>query len=269
MECQKFNKGLLSLTLFFILLNISSFTIAAPMGNPAQATITQFNDTPFSISLETDIISERKIKFPLGVKKGNIEGFWYAAKMSYTWFDMVDTYLLFGAMGWDLNYSNVKVTTKREPAYGLGVKTLLFETESGIALGMDLRYRQQEPDVKKIKEGDNTFTPTRTILKDFREWQVALAVSCDLNEYYESNDACRIIPYVGVKYSQLAVDLSGGDSRGRDLGIDDGEAEDTFGAFLGIDFYFTEVPKDEEIGLNLEMRFIDETAYSISINYKL
>ncbi|MBU4305369.1 MAG: hypothetical protein KJ893_07095 [Candidatus Omnitrophica bacterium] len=250
-------------------MNIFASALAAPVGNPSRPDIEQFNDTPFSIGTEADYISERQLE--AGNEETTLKGAWYAGKISYSWFDRVDTYVLLGAMDWSVREklpsgTDIKYFTDMDFAWGYGTDILLLKTRRGFGLGVSGRYRQQRPDINKIKI-NNVIYNGLDGRANFKEWQAGVAVFVDMSEFTYTSEAMRFIPYTGVKFSKLDVHTEAKIS-GTEYKVDKAKAEDNVGLFIGFDLYLSNVPKDEEIGLNVEARVMDETAFSAAVNYK-
>lgn len=160
-------------------------------------------------------------------------------------------------------------------AWGIGAKVKIFETPGGLRFMADAQYMSYEVD-GVFKVDGVTFEqmildelllldPTATFSSESKteivEWQVA---------FYVNQTFGNFSPYIGVKYSDLNADFAL-DGSGQVLGapvlltIDgESEAEDNIGLFLGTDIYI--VPN--QFSVNIEVRFIDETAGTIGVNYR-
>lgn len=160
-------------------------------------------------------------------------------------------------------------------AWGVGAKVKIFETAVGLRFLADAQYLSYkvDGDFKKGGKGFDQFVleklrlydPMATFSSDseieIKEWQVALYVNQTFGNFS---------PYAGVKYSECDVDFEFKGS-GQFLGNPyflklkgDAEADDNFGIFLGTDIYI--IPN--QLSVNIEARFIDETAGTIGVNYR-
>jgi len=144
--------------------------------------------------------------------------------------------------------------TKMAFAYGGGLKAA-FPVGNGFLIGADLQYLRYK---NKIK-GDfaDVFGLGLTESFDgkatFQEWHIAPYVACKMQ---------NVTPYLGLRYSDLSIkakfDFETGDSATGKF-----KADDNIGLFGGFSYAFT-----PNLKLNLEGRFIDETALNIGLSYK-
>lgn len=153
------------------------------------------------------------------------------------------------------------VTFKEEAEYelesafiwALGFK-LMFPLRNNWMVGADAQYLTHENDSSgkmKVRFYDSAgdLLPAYSIDEStddagtftISEWHIAPFVAKDFG---------KVVPYLGVKYSQLEIEPEDGDS------ID---AEENVGIFVGANFKL-----NERFYLNLEGRFIDETAASLA-----
>lgn len=160
-------------------------------------------------------------------------------------------------------------------AWGVGAKVKIFETPGGLRFMADAQYLSYKVDGdfkidgkdvdQNILEDLRLVDPNATFSSDskieIKEWQVALYVNQTFGNFS---------PYAGVKYSDFEVDweLEGsGQFQGNPCSFKiegDAEADDNFGIFLGTDIYI--IPN--QLSVNIEVRFIDETAGTIGVNYR-
>ncbi len=160
-------------------------------------------------------------------------------------------------------------------AWGIGAKVKLFETSGGLRFMADAQYLSYKVNGDSIiggKDIDQDFLegmmwddPNATFSSqseiEIKEWQVAMYVSQTFGNF---------APYAGVKYSDFKMDFeSVGSGQYRGLPVfrtieGDCEGDNNFGIFVGTDIYMIH----NRLCLNIEGRFIDETAYTIALNYK-
>ena len=252
-------KRLWTLGLVTIFLFAYSVASAAPVGNPAKP-ILEKGDTPFKVGTELDFVTERDLDVSgedVTIEKLN----WYAGKISYTMADRVDLYTLLGAANGEFSekYSGVdlKYETETAFAWGLGATVLLKEFNNGIRLGIDGRYRQVEPDIDKLILNNVEYTiPSGSITNvsaEYKEWQVALGISKELGQF---------VPYGGIKYNDVEASVKATIS-GTTYKTDDINSDGVVGIFVGCDFLPT-----KNLSIGVEGRFIDETAFTVSANYR-
>lgn len=141
--------------------------------------------------------------------------------------------------------------------YGAGVNASLFEDiQYGYRIDIGLRYFTFEPD-----KGKTTGVAARKLLYarehevtiDWEEWQAFLVFRKDL-EFF---DLC-----VGSKYSNVKCDQErvwpGGDTEKATF-----EPEDNFGFFAGIGIEIS-----PELSTSFEVRFVDETVFTLGMTYR-
>jgi hypothetical protein len=156
-------------------------------------------------------------------------------------------------------------------AWGIGAKIKIFETLGGLRFMADGQYLSYKVD-GDVKDFDSDvleelqlLDPTATFSSDseteIEEWQVALYVNQTFGNFS---------PYAGVKYSEYDLDFEfkgSGQVLGNPYSLKvkgDAEADDNFGIFLGTDIYV--IPN--LLSINIEARFIDETAGTFGLTYR-
>ncbi|RLC26527.1 MAG: hypothetical protein DRH21_01900 [Deltaproteobacteria bacterium] len=163
----------------------------------------------------------------------------------------------------------------RDFAWGIGAKVKIFETLGGLRFVGDAQYLSYKVDgdfkidgkdldqnrLEFLRSFDSNATFSADSEVEIKEWQVALYVNQTFGNFS---------PYAGVKYSEYDVDFEFKGS-GQALGIPysmkvegDAEADDNFGIFLGTDIYI--IPN--LLSINIEARFIDETAGTFGLTYR-
>ncbi len=139
--------------------------------------------------------------------------------------------------GWFLGMQAQYLTHKNT------VKISGTEKESGTLTGIDLNG---DPISETFGSDEETITATGKAT--VQEWQIAPYVAKKLGNF---------IPYFGVKYSDQRMNYKDEDGK---LKI---KAADNFGLFLGTDYKI-----GKNFSLNIEGRFIDETAMSLGATYR-
>lgn len=167
----------------------------------------------------------------------------------------IDIYTLLGASSGTFKeiYDSIEIEYETDMgfAWGIGAKAILFEYEDTI-IGIDCKYFNTEPDLDKIKiNGIGYDLPSAEVTKaqiEYDEFQIALGVAQKINMF---------ISYGGIKYSRATGNLIA-----TILGTDyesDTKNKDKIGLFVGCSI----LPL-KNVGLNIEGRFLDETALMIS-----
>lgn len=159
-------------------------------------------------------------------------------------------------------------TGKSAFVWGLGAKGV-YPLKNDWSLGMQAQYLRHRNSIKckMTQKETGTFTVTAgpdigdtasyesaeeemnwTAKTTVQEWQIAPYIAKKMGNF---------IPYFGVKYSDLR-----GQYKEEDMKIKF-KADDNFGVFLGTDYKI-----GKNFSLNIEGRFIDETAMSVGCTYK-
>ena len=246
-------KKFLFLTVLCLVLGIATSSQTAPAGNPADPVLL-IGTYPVKAEGIVDFLFSRE--FDLSGNNTEIKGQWYFGKVSVSPIEKIDIYGLMGTA--DLKIDNwttndYTLETDRALAWGGGFKLLLYETEEygdGILrVSLSGNYRDYDPGIETVKKSGADVSGVIKREFRYREWQGSLGLS------YTS---LELTPYFGVKYSDCECKLE----------IDDQEtihkikanSKDIIGVFVGVDYLFA-----ENVALNLEGRFIDETALSVGI----
>jgi hypothetical protein len=237
-----------------------------PVGNIAEPAILKkgliFKDEKSSFGIavapEADVVLDRNLKD----QKKDTQYWFYGGRAGIIITDKAFLYGICGAANAKQEFKNISGSVVRwdtdlDLSWGAGATLIVYEKEitirdkSILRVGLDGRFRQSDLDVDKVirdgveyKKSDNTVTTTKF---NYQEWQAALAIS------YIFND--RIIPYVGVKYSDVtgkAKAIISGTEYSKNF-----KPQDNVGVFVGGD-----VVMGDSFSLYVEGRFIDETAVS-------
>lgn len=288
--------------LLMVALSLPSISWAATVGNIAE---TQGALGKFSLGLEYDGIFNRDMDWKSGSENETILGVTYTDPVPYpgeSIDDMeIDSNRIFlkGTLGF---HPNVDMFVKlgmasanseamfKEPGYpdekfefeddwdfawGIGVKAKIFETPGGLRFMADGQYLSYKVDGDVKVDGKDL---DQVILEEFRLWDPMATFSSDskieIKEWqvalYVNQTFGNFSPYAGIKYSDFEIDLEI-DGSGQFLGDPyflkmegNAEADDNFGIFLGTDIYI--IPN--QLSVNIEARFIDETAGTIGVNYR-
>ncbi|MBU1366716.1 MAG: outer membrane beta-barrel protein [Candidatus Omnitrophica bacterium] len=172
----------------------------------------------------------------------------FESKSKYTWRDT--------ATGdWDIG--NWKMKGDNAFAYGFGMKGK-YEFENDWFIGCDVQYLTHKNDFKgtdswEDSDGDSDVESIKGEVT-FQEWQIAPYVAKRIGNF---------IPYFGIKYSDLRQKHTikwEGDPEGEKVKT---KADDNVGVFVGTDYKI-----NDAWSLNLEGRFIDETAISLACGFK-
>lgn len=158
------------------------------------------------------------------------------------------------------NLLSVKVDTDYGLLWGVGLSGAK-EITDGWKLGLDAQFNSTKLDADKVTfNGDSTtgvtgdiknhelqITPFITKKFPFDQWSISPYVGCAVNYFWTQTDRT-------LKYSQGGTEYSEGWAL---------KSEDNVGIVVGADFAFA-----EKWAMQLEGRFIDETAMSVGASYR-
>ena len=181
-------------------------------------------------------------------------------QVGYGLFDFLEVYVKLGGAGFKFRTDfedqfgnpegNAVVHTKMGFAYGVGLKGA-YEFKDGpvkgLLIGADaqyLRHTQRFHAMIDSVMGPSDATGHVTL----QEWQFGPFVGYKIMNF---------LPYVGMKYSNVILHFSGGGENNKF------KADDHIGAFVGLTYDL--IP---QVKLNLEGRFIDETALNFNVIFK-
>ena len=240
------------------------FVYAAPVDVP---TVIQglegniFNDKELglglSIAAEADFLGKRILSIEGSEETAKVKGQFYTSKIILTIINKFDIYGIFGkAENLEYKDSGIKFKPKDKLTWGAGVSVPIYEWKScGIKFFADGKYRA----VNNIDYASNyqSFYPNSyggyyvgsytepKFLVDWQEWQVAFGAAKRFKYF---------LPYLGVKYSDFR------ESSKNSVNYSD----NVVGIFVGC-----AVTPIKAFSIDLQGRFIDETALSIKATYKI
>ena len=218
----------------------------------------------YSIGLDFDWVFKRDMEldsadalFPNEDLKDTEIGSHYlvSGKASFGIADNVDIYIKLGIADYEfdtevtqdgvqIGKGNVDADTAF--AYGIGVKGA-FPLQDDLVIGADIQYVRHDNDIDASGTGGG-ITVEVTGDSQVTAWHIAPFIAKKME---------NMVPYIGVKYSDLKVDFSNTSFGGGEI-----KAKDKLGVFLGSDFIV-----DENTVVNIELRFLDETALTLSCSY--
>jgi outer membrane protein W len=226
----------------------------------------------FAIGLDQEFVFDRDMKFDKAswgeldsgeTVKVEIDSMYRTmVKASYGVLDNLDVYVKLGTA--DFKMTDVWTETgeewhdtakgKNAFAYGFGAKGT-YELKDGWFVGADVQYLRHKN--KYSGSGYDALDPADTDSwhgkMTFQEWQVAPYIAKKIGNF---------VPYLGVKYSDLRIKEKSVDDDGDEDTIK-WKADDNVGVFVGTDYKIADNWK-----LNLEGRFVDETAMSVGATYR-
>ncbi|MGE4357537.1 MAG: hypothetical protein AB7E08_03150, partial [Candidatus Omnitrophota bacterium] len=203
------------------------------------------------------------------------KGYQAVLKTSYGILDNLDVYVKLGVADYTLEEDEYRSGTKYltsendtdiRPVYGIGLKGVYHLNESSgysgyrfqsnwlndWIIGCDLQYLRSE---HKTKTTTTTGLSTKYKKVVIQEWHIAPYIAKQFNNF---------IPYLGIRYSDMRVSQKEPEDTADWTDNNKYEADKNFGIFLGTDYI-----AGENLNLNFEGRFLDETAGSFAVNWKI
>ncbi len=192
-----------------------------------------------------------------------VKGTNVAAKISYGVFEDMDVYVKLGVANYDLKgdvfvgdtqTASENLSARNALLYGGGLK-FAHEFKKGWILGCDAQYLTSDHELDFRANTLSTGAITTARYYDFRiqEWHMAP---------YVAKKIAKFTPYLGVRYSDMRMEQKkpSDPKRWDDLIF---YADCNTGVFTGVDW---DIGKGFK--LNVEGRFVDETAISVGTGYK-
>ena len=264
---------------------LSAASLAATAGNtasvdslngPGTFSLKKERDLSVETAVDIDIVLSRDIAGgeAAGIKLENSQ--WYMVRLGYRFFDRFEPYVRLGGAHMKAKWNDqasgaaVAMDTSSGTAWGVGFKGLIFEAKRPvIKITGDVSYRKTDLYPYKGHLNTNVVHIDRTASKFvISEWQVSLlaATEVDLGVATDRSwplNGYKLSPYAGLKWSELSGRLRLVDSStGTTYHPDDISSEKNFGLIIGGDVIW---PNDS-FSLNLEGRFLDESAISTGVS---
>ncbi|MCX5715284.1 MAG: hypothetical protein NTV07_00105 [Candidatus Omnitrophica bacterium] len=272
-----------------ICLGISVFSLSVPLtafagtvGNTGGAdtlrgtgifSLKKTSNIPIETAIDADIIFARDLSAEGATNASIKESQWYMVRLGYRMFDRIEPYVRLGGAHLKAKWTDsasaqkIEMDTSSGFAWGLGLKALLFDIKNPrIKIIGDGSYRTTDLDPHKgYFNAEATGIDKNNSKFVIREWQVALlaATEMDLSAIKgrsETLKGYKLCPYAGVKYSDVSARIrmvaSGATYYPNNI-----ESDRKFGIVTGLD-----LTGDDNIAVNVEGRFIDETAVSAGVS---
>jgi opacity protein-like surface antigen len=250
---------------WLIIINLLIFSSRVEAGSIDGAKTQGFGK--YSLGLETEFMFEKDLTYDKGLTLANGEAvvdekikhlYRLLAKYNFGFWENLDIYVKLGATNFEADYavSNSSGSKVREYnmdgeddfVWGFGAKGT-YEFTKGWLIGADvqfIRHRNKDTNTSNyLATNLETNTSEKTT---FLEWHAAS---------YLAKEFENLTPYFGVRYSDMRMKVKSETSSYKL------KAKDNFGVIAGIGYKIT-----DNWCLNLEGRFIDETAASFSGAYK-
>lgn len=194
-------------------------------------------------------------------------GKWYMAKASYRATERIEPYVLLGIANlraqWEQSSQVIYLESSTGFGWGAGTKVFIHEfPKSGVKLLGDASFKMADLGVHVGKVSDAAIALDATS-SDFliREWQVAFIVAHEMEVASgEVWGVYGMVPYVGLKYSDVSGRLKQTNSAGVTRNLGNLSSSRKVGVFAGCDFLGA-----ENVLLNIEGRFMDEEAMTLGM----
>ena len=258
--------------LFFLLLLIPINAIALYDGNPS---LPMMPEHGFFISKEDwlglkigylfDYVYDRKLHLD-GIDQGlsrkkvqKYESLSNFGSITANFNDRVEVFGLLGVMSSELSqkpFSNTKITyhSNNQFAWGVGGRAIVAYW-GDLQFCVNAQYVKSNPHVSSLKVNGNSYSTHHTDI-DYTQWQIGIGISYRFN---------WVIPYVGVDYSDFREKIA--HLKSIKFVIPSAQVtfknSEMFGIFLGFGFA---APLGFQV--NMEARFINENALSLSMDFK-
>ncbi len=243
-------------------LSITGFLYAAPVDVPTEIQGLEGNifrnkelGIGLSIAGEADFLGKRKLDIADNGGIAKVKGQFYTSKIILTLINKFDIYGIFGkAENLEYKEDAGKFKPKDKLTWGAGLSAPIYEWKNcGIKFFADGKYRV----VNNIDYNSNGRSsilsgiagvvsryPTPKLLVDWQEWQVAFGAAKRFKYF---------MPYFGVKYSDFRESSK----------TSTANSDTIVGIFVGC-----AVTPIKAFSIDLQGRFIDETAFVIKGTYK-
>lgn len=214
-----------------------------------------------SVGAEGDFVNERELDELDGEAKFNAWG----GKVILSLVDRFDLYTTLGQV-MNPEYkekilgSNVTFELEDKFFWGVGLNALLYEQKDwGVKLFADAKFRSvDDMGCEALVINGTRYTKSQLagteLNAKWEEWQVALGVAKQLANYF--------IPYAGIKFSGVEASAKATYS-GTTYDLGSADADKVVGLFVGC-----AITPLESLSIDLQGRFIDETAFSVKGTFK-
>jgi opacity protein-like surface antigen len=260
------------LTVITVALLFCTTGFAQTIGNtsdpkvPYGAGIMRLKDSgigPLKLSFDFNNIFDKDLKADKGISNAELDGQEYMLRLGYNIADRFEPYVKFGVVNlktkWDQSNKSFNVRSDQGIGAGLGAKFLAYEIpEHRIRLSLDAQYFHANPDIKDARIDGTQPNISATEFK-VTQWHIAAIASMEFVLGRDKDNPAApysFIPYMGIAYTDSITKVSfKADSTSYDTG--DLNNDNNFLFITGCD-----ITSPEDISLNIEGRFIGETAGS-------
>ena len=264
---MKQSNGVVSLIGLIGLLAVTTTAGASSVGLPEKK-------TGFSASVEYGHVFDQDLE-PTGAVK-NIEIDESKSVLTKLSYDFNENYSLYAKLGTADLESKLIMTSAGDNApytldydfgfaWGVGGKASYPIGESGLRAILDIQYVSWESSLDSMKV--NNVSASSVSASDVSVSDLSL--SGILAKEWTLGNGRALTPYLGAKFSKVNVDYGTATHAGVVVGsttflgfVGDANSDDNVGIVTGVEYEIT-----DSLSLNVEGRFIDETAATASLKY--
>lgn len=264
--------------IIIVMLIIPAAGFCATVGNPVSPdspkgagvfSLKQSKNLAIKGGGEVELVFSRDFKGNgLSVSKAEITSAqWYMGTISCTMFDRFSPYVKLGTAHlkakWIEAGKDVKLESNTDFAWGLGGKVLIWDFKKPqIKLISDAVYRVAELKADKGTAGASSISLDKSRSPSvLREWQIALLAAGEFDVTSNRNEEVlgisTILPYIGLKYSDISGRFKLETSSGDFYNPGKIESDKNVGIVFGLDLV-----GPNSVSLTLEGRLIDEEAFT-------
>ena len=225
---------------------------------------------PIKVGFDAEFLFDRDLHANASSNAELTGGEWYMAKISYTMFNRFEPYVKMGIAHikarWTEAGADAQLESDSNFAWALGGKLLVWQFDGPrIQILTDGFYRVADLDAEEGRyDGSVATLNTASSRFEVREWQIALLAATEIDVGGPAREEVlgitSIVPYAGLKYSDIGGRLRLVHNSGLYNNPGEIESDKNFGMFVGCDFV-----GPNSVLLNLEGRFIDETAMTAGL----
>jgi len=257
------NSKIIVFFLFGINFLIVSSGYGASLGSLMNIPLDVTEEERLSIAGDGSFITGKDLETKDGITNEIDESNQVGLKVAYGVVESVSIYAKFGAADWSITNS-VPETIDYENSlyYGAGL-TYAYKSETNIIVGGDIQYiMQPEVGVDSLTYAGRAATNINGLEADFSELQISVLCGYDITV----SEDMHLVPYAGLGYDKFSYEWAAGSFNAASaINIASGslDGDNAVGLIAG-----TSVNVGSNLNINLEGRFVSETAFSFGFNYR-
>ncbi len=256
-------KKILILMNICAVLSFSVSALAVQVGSMVSVPLDIMEEERLSINAEGSTINEIDLDTKNGITNSVDEGTQIGLKIAYGVTQGVSFYAKVGMADWSIkNSTPMTIEYETSPYYGGGI-SYMYRSDTNVLVGGDIQYIMQSGiEVDSITYNNTPATNIIGLAGDFTTMQISVLLGYDL----EISDDMNIVPYGGITYSQFAYKSQTGSFTAPaaiSQAAQNLDSDDLLGFIVGLS-----LKMGNNLDVNLEGRFIAESAFSIGFDYR-